>query len=90
MAAAIWHVRRNMERPGPTVNGIHSAIINRDDAQTEAQVLVTAATQMATATGAAVPSDYFDEADIAIASGQLDAASDAVFYANRGRTNLIA
>lgn len=87
MAAAIWYVRKtNSETPSTTlIDGIHSAITNADDGDSEATVIAEVETTMG------LPAGYFDSAVLALGVGNLDADQDAVaFGSNRAPAEFIA
>ena len=81
MVAAIWYVRKTTsEEPNVTlINGIHSAIINADDAGSEATTLAEAEPALG------LPSGYFDSAVLALGAGNLDADEDCVAF-RQGRS----
>ena len=88
MAAAIWLVRKDSQ--DPVVDGIVAAVINADDLGNEATTLAEAHAKCI-AGGHGIPaSGYFTSANLALAVGQLDTDEDAVFFADRARTEVIA
>ena len=82
MAATVWIVRRDaLDTNEKIIDGITSAIINRDDlADNEASVLAAADAALAAA-GVQIPSDgYFTSAAQWNDAGQIDAGDDAIFF----------
>jgi hypothetical protein len=88
MAEALWLIRKTKGVAGATggktmINGVHSMIMNDDDAQTLAQKLATASGILNTLNGGTeYRDDYFQTADNIsdLTSGLLPADGDAVIF----------
>lgn len=87
MAASAWILRKDSNEA--VIDGIVAAIINSDSLDSEATVIAEAIAQ-AVAGGIPLPAGYFTSADEVLAAGQLDTDEDAVFFTDRGRTEVIA
>jgi hypothetical protein len=88
MAAAIWLVRTGAGQKN-LVQGITRAVINSDDANTEADVIADA-TAVAQGLGLPINGTYFDSADLILAAGQMDADQDAILFGGDGAIEVIA
>jgi len=85
MVAAVYILRKDGNQA--TVDGIVGAIVNADDGGSEA-VTIAEAIATAQAAGHALPDGYFTSALATLTD--LGTDEDAVFFTDRGRTEVIA
>jgi len=82
MVAAIWLVRKNPDPTRPVINGIETVVCNADDGGDEATTIAEVVAVLV-AEGHPLTAAYFDSADLALASGQLDTDEDLVACGER-------